>query len=147
MLTRYCYIYHRIKLLHEWTHYSVMKCEISTTSTTCIRKYQSRIVSNNLSLEAHGVVVNIKHWTQYLGVMGSIPGAGHVWNYWAYFAFHTASGHLAVIGTWCTDPWLDQQLQAAIYALTLPGGKVKSAEHCCGYIHRSFSFTIYLLCK
>ena len=34
--------------------------------------------------------------------------------------FHTASVHSAIMGTWCTGPRLDQQLQVAL-APTLPG--------------------------
>ena len=59
----------------------------------------------------------IRHWTQ-----DQIPNDSYVLKCQANFAFHTASVHPAVMGrpTWCTDPRLDQQLQAAL-APTLPG--------------------------
>ena len=40
--------------------------------------------------------------------------AALVFKRWANFIFHTASVHPAVMGTWCTDPRLDQQLQAVM---------------------------------
>ena len=37
-----------------------------------------------------------------------IPSAGHVYKCRANFVFHTALVHPAVMGTWFTEPRLDQ---------------------------------------
>ena len=50
-----------------------------------------------------------------IDIWSSIPTAGQ-----GNFVFHTASVHPAIMGTWCTDVRLDQQLQTAL-APTLPG--------------------------
>ena len=59
-----------------------------------------------LDTEARGNV-DIGRSMQGQKVWGSISSAAHVYK-WVKFVFHTVFVHPAVMGTWCTDPGLDQ---------------------------------------
>ena len=50
----------------------------------------------------------IGHLIQDQKVLSLIPSAGHVWKCRAKFVLLTASVHPSIMGTWCTDPRLDQ---------------------------------------
>ena len=56
----------------------------------------------------------IGRWTQDQKVWDLVPYVGHVVKCLAAFQFRAASGHPAVMGTWSTNPKLDQYLQAAV---------------------------------
>ena len=56
------------------------------------------------------------------GLEFDFHSSGHVQNPLGKLWIHITSSHPAVMGTWCTDPRLDRQLQ--------PGRRVKSNEFC-----------------
>ena len=68
----------------------------------------------------------IGRWTQDQKVLGSIPSAGHAYKCRANFVVNSTFVHPVVMGTWWTDPRLDQQLQVAVRPLP---EEIKSEEH------------------
>ena len=83
-------------LIYSWLRYHFN----ITTITNCTKFIQFEHVAKQL-----------RCWTWDQRVLGSIPAVLVVckkpWANW----IHIASGHTAVMGTWCTDLRLDWQLQ------------------------------------
>ena len=74
------------------------------------------------------VAEKLRHGTRDLGVWGSIMRCRSDVKALGKLRIHIASGHPAVMGTWCTNSRLDRKLQLR-FMLSSPGGKVND-EYC-----------------